>query len=240
MRMTRTAIVALCMLTGGIAAAQPDPLAGEPTAPPTPPVPPMPPMPPKPAPPRAIEAAPEMAKPSERPTAFSLGIGAGYRFPVSLQMPNITSVRLRIPNGVTLEPTLVLATTSHTQDVGTSRTGSSSEFGVGALVRVALVEHGRTDLELLGGLHLDRLSTDPDTSNPNDVKTVSTVELQYGVAVGTWITPHLQVSMSATNGLVTYVNTREEMGIDTVTVTKDSTFGLIFDPTVALMVHFYN
>ena len=35
--------------------------------------------------------------------AFSIGIGLGYRFPTSLQTPNVTSARFRLGSGLTFE-----------------------------------------------------------------------------------------------------------------------------------------
>jgi hypothetical protein len=36
------------------------------------------------------------------------------------------------------------------------------------------------------------------------------------------------------------VRTRQETGATTTTVNKTTTFGLVFDPQVALMIHLYN
>ena len=81
-------------LTASLASAQPAPggppaPAGEPVAAPPPP----PPM-----------NAPAEEADTGRPTELSIAIGVGYAFPTSLQTPNITSVRLRLPSGLTLEP----------------------------------------------------------------------------------------------------------------------------------------
>ncbi len=182
-----------------------------------------------------------MAAPAQRrPEGFALGIGVGYRFPTSLTTPNTSSVRFRFPSGLTLEPTVVFATTSHSEDMGTARTVKNTQLGVGALARFPLVRRGRTDLELLAAVDVDNLSTDPDADQADDVRSVTTASIRYGVAVGAWITPSLQASMSATNGLLTFVKDRQEQGLDTVTITTDTTFGVIFDPTVVFMLHLYN
>jgi hypothetical protein len=186
------------------------------------------------------EPAPAPAPAIRRPEGFSIGIGVGYRFPTSLQTPNTSSVRLRVGSGVTLEPSLVFATTSHTVDMGTPMGGSATEFGAGAVLRLALVQRGRMDLELLGGVDLDNVSVDPDDDNPDDVRSTTTVRLLYGLAVGAWITKNFQASLSATNGLLSYTKLREEQGFDAVTITSDTTIGLIFDPTVTFMLHLYN
>jgi hypothetical protein len=183
---------------------------------------------------------PEAAPAPRRPDGFALGIGVGYRFPTSLTTPNTSSVRFRFASGFTLEPTVVFATTSHSEDMGMARTVKNTELGVGALARFPLIRRGRTDLELLAAVDIDNLSTDPDADQTDDVRSITTSSIRYGVAVGAWITPHLQASMSATNGLLTFVKDRQEQGIDTVTITTDTTFGVIFDPTVVFMLHLYN
>ncbi len=239
--MTMKTILAVCLLAG-TALAQPGD-AQPPVENPAPPIeqPPQPPQPPHPQ-PRVIEQPPPPVEPpaSDRPTGFSLGIGVGYRIPASLQTPNITSVRFRLAGGITIEPTLVFASTSHSTDTGSAQTTTASEAGLGALVRFPVVAHKRTELEILGGVGFDYLGEDPDDLNSDDVTTTTTVSARYGVAVGFWITPHVQASLSATNGLVSFSKKRQEMGLGSVLVTNDTTFGLIFDPTVAFMVHLYN
>jgi hypothetical protein len=70
--------------------------------------------------------------------------------------------------------------------------------------------------------------------------TITTVTATYGFAVGTWINSHWQVSLSAQNPIVTNARREEQMGPGTSTVTTTRTFGLIFQPSVALMVHLYH
>ena len=249
--MKKTILLACLFAAGGTTAfAQPGepPIAPEAPVPPTPPTPPQPPRPPQPPPPPAggstslavEEPAPAPTPALRRPDGFSIGIGVGYRFPTSLQTPNTSSVRLRVGGGVTLEPTVVFATTSHTVDMGTPQGSSATQFGAGAVLRLALVQRGRMDLELIGGVDLDNVSTDPNDDNPDDVRSTTTVRLLYGVAVGAWITKNFQATLSATNGLLSYTKLREEQGFDAVTITSDTTIGLIFDPTVTFMLHLYN
>jgi hypothetical protein len=230
---------------GGTAAAQvppaqPDPLAPQPAPEPQPEPPPTPtPVPPPPVvPPPPPAPEPQPAATGHRPTALSFGIGFGYQFPTSLQTPNLTSVRLRLASGLTFEPRLVLASSSQDVDTGPSVKNEASELGLGALARYPLAGRGRVDLELLGGLDLNRQSTNPD-SDDTDLS-ITTFTAVYGVAVGAWITPHWQVSLSAVNPLISNVRRDEEMGPGTSTVTTTRTVGLIFDPTVALMVHLYH
>ncbi len=245
----RTLIAAACVLAGGTALAQPgsgtEPSVETPSPPPPQPPPSQPPSPPPPPEPlhvRALRpAVVEVAEPApDRPTEFSIGVGVGYRFPTSLQTPNVSSVRFRLPSGFTFEPTLVFATSSHAVDSGTAATQTATELGIGALLRFPLVRHRRTELQLLAAVDLDNLSQDPNDQNTDDVTSITTTTLRYGVAVGAWITPHLEASLSATSGLVGYTKNRQEQGIGSVLITSDTTIGLIFNPTVTLMIHLYN
>ncbi|MBS1120544.1 MAG: hypothetical protein H6Q90_2772 [Deltaproteobacteria bacterium] len=239
---TRTLAVALCVAIGGTAAAQP--LPDQPTQPqpppPPPPQPPAPPQPPQPPPPppRHVDEQPVSAPDTGRPSELAIGIGLGYQLPTSLETPNITSVRFRLPTGLTFEPLVVFAHNSQTTDVGTATTDTQTEIGLGTAVRYPLVAHGHVDLELLGAFTIDSLKSDPE--GDNDVNTVTTSTLQYGFAVTSWINRHWQISLSAANPLIAYTKNRQEQGPMSVVVNTNTTIGLIFDPTVTLMVHLYH
>ncbi len=212
----------------GPAPAPQDPVPAPAPAPvPEPPVVPMPPPAPLPS-----------SEDVHRPSALSVAIGLGYQLPTSLQTPNLTSVRVRLASGLTFEPRLAIANSSQEIDTGSSIENKASELGIGALARFPVVRNGRVDLEILGGLDLNRQRTEPDAPDMN--LSVTTFSAVYGVSVATWITRHWQVSLSALNALVTNTRRDEEMGPLTSTVTTTTTIGLIFDPTVALMVHLYH
>ncbi len=240
---TRTLAVAFCVAIGGTAAAQP--LPDQPAQPEQPP-PPLPPtQPPQPPPPEPRQPPPpprvvEQPAPVDtgRPNDFSIGIGLGYQFPTSLETPNVTSVRFRLRSGLTFEPQVVFANNSRTTDIGMATTDTQTEIGLGTLVRYPLVAHNRVDLELLGSFNIDSLKTDPE--GMDDVTTVTTSTLQYGFAVTSWLSRHWQISMSATNPIVAYTKNRQEQGPMNVVVNTNTTIGLIFDPTVTLMVHLYH
>jgi hypothetical protein len=208
--------------------------APAPTPTPTPPTTPRPPVlpPPPPAPPPAADGS------ELRPTGLSIAIGFGYQLPTSLETPNITSVRFRLPSGLTLEPRIVLASSSREIDTGPSTKDEASELGVGALARFPISRRGRVDLEILGGFNVNQESTRPDNSDED--LTVTTLSAVYGLSVGTWVNRHLQVSLSALNPIVTSSRRDEVEDPATSTVTTNTTIGLIFDPTVALMLHLYH
>lgn len=217
--------------------AEPTPFAGPGEQPPAPPVAPATAPAPAPAPMQPPEPPPSPAADAHRPSGLSIGIGLGYDLPTSLQTPNITSVRVRLASGLTLEPRLTLAKSSVTVDTGPSTTSSASELGIGALARYPLSRRGRVDLELLGGLDVNQQNTTPEGED-QDVS-ITTLTASYGLAVGAWLTPHWQVSISALNPIVTSTRRDEELGPGTSTVTTNTTYGLIFEPNVLFMLHLY-
>ena len=248
-----TPALALIIAASGTASAQqpqpqpqpPPPPVADPQPNPNPDPNPTPVTPPNPTPPNPMPPNPTPMPPmpredaqAYRPTELSLAIGFGYALPTSLQTPNIASVRLRLPSGLTFEPQIVLASSSHDVDTGPSMKDEASEVGVGALGRLPVVKHGRVDLEVLGGLNINQASTKPDVDD-SDV-TITTFSAVYGFAVTTWINRHWQVSLSALNPIITSVKRDEEMGPGTSTVTTDQTVGLIFDPRVTVMLHLYH
>lgn len=217
--------LALSLAPAGIAAAQPAP-AGPPVA--------------EPPPPTAVVTVPQVdASPEDtgRPTGLAFGIGFGYAFPTSLQTPNITSVRVRLSSGLTLEPQLALATSSSSTDNGMTTTDRQTELSVGSLVRYPFTAHRKVDLELVGSAALSNRVLDLDGDNNN--RSTTTIGIGYGVALAYWFTPHWNVSLTATNPLVSYTRIRQEAAT-VVTVNSTTTFGLVFDPQIALMLHLYD
>ena len=146
--------------------------------------------------------------------------------------------RLRLPSGLTFEPQLIFEKTSHTVDTGAATTDDVNEVGLGTLVRYPLKLHGRVDLEIIGAFNVDQVSVKPNAPDQDDTKTRT--ELSYGLAVGAWINKHWQVSLTALNPVLTINKDKQEQGPGTVTVTTDTTYGLVFDPGVLLMVHLYH
>jgi hypothetical protein len=235
--------LALLAAAGGTASAQVPPAPEEPAPPPAPtepapPAPPAPSQPVEPAPPPPLPPPAPPAAPEHRPSELSFAIGLGYQLPASLQTPNITSVRIRLASGIAFEPRLVLAKSTSDVDTGPSVTDDRSDIGIGVIARFPLVRRGRVDLELLGGLNVFQTKESPE-SGDEDVS-YTTFTASYGLAVGTWINRHCQVSLSTMNALVTNTRKDEQMGPGTSTVTTNRTYGLIFHPSVALMIHLYH
>lgn len=222
--------IAFALWPAGPASAQPAPA---PAGPPPPPI-----AEPGPPPPPTAMPAPAPPPDTGRPTELAIAIGVGYSFPTSLQTPNTTSVRLRLATGLTFEPILVLATTSNDIDTGMPVTNKQSELTLGSLVHYPLRVHRRVDLELLGNALISSNTVDP--AGNDNTRSITTFSLGYGLGLAYWITPHWNLSLSATNPLLSYVRTRQEMGAANVTVDKTTTFGLVFEPRVALMIHLYD
>jgi len=241
---TRTLVVAFCVAAAGTAAAQPPPPSDPPTEPPPQPEPPQP-QPPTVPPPTNVppptvvpQPAVEPAADNGRPTELSIGIGIGYQFPTSLETPNVTSVRFRLPAGLTFEPQVVLASTTQTVDTGMAVDNKTTELGLGTAIRYPLMGHGKVDLELLGAFNINNVKQNPP--GDDDETSTTTTSITYGLAVSSWITRHWQISLTAANPVLSFVKVRQEMGVANVLVQSQTTIGAIFDPTVQLMVHLYH
>lgn len=219
--------LALSLAMTGVAVAQPAPPPSGPTmAPETTP------------PPAPVTVTLPEPVDTGRPTGLSFGIGFGYVFPTSLQTPNVTSVRIRLPAGLTFEPQVVFATTSDKVDTGTTATNKQSEITLGSLVRYPLRAHTKIDFEAIGAAAVSNRSIDPEGANNN--RTITTFGVNYGLALAYWFTPHWNLSFTGTNPLFAYTRTKQEMGSGNTTVDSSTTIGLIFDPVVALMLHLYD
>lgn len=186
-------------------------------------------------------AAASTAAPRDpRPTAFSVGIGLGWDLPTDIQLPNATSVRFRIPSGWTLEPAFALQRGESSVDDGVPPPNSltSSRLMASLLLRKTLRTNGKADLDIVGGLALENEGSDPDGED-NSVSTTQ-IGLVYGLAVGYWITPHVQFTMTAINPVVVQTKRVEELGTGIPDIeTTSSSFGLVFDPNVIAMVHLH-
>ena len=185
----------------------------------------------------------ELAEDAERPHDLSFAIGLGYqRAPggsFDLQMPNVASARLRLPSGLTFEPTVTLSNTSLDTNDGTmDQTENITEFGIGSLVRFPVIRRGRFDFEILGELDFDITKDDPP--GDDNTKTTTTFTLGWGIGIGYWISHHWQLSASATNPLVSYTKDSTDTSATTTTSTSTTSYGIVFTPTIAFMIHLYN
>jgi hypothetical protein len=196
-----------------------------------------PPPPPPPAPPPSVH----VAESSEfAPTELAFGIGFGYQFKTNLETPNTVSASVRLPTGMTFEPFVIVRNTSDTtqNQPASSMTTTTTELALGTLVRIPVIKKARTELQVLGTVALDTTKTHPDIPD-SDVRNTS-VGLGWGVGIGFWITHHWQLTFDATNSILSYTSTSTQTGPQTEDKKSTSDFGLIFDPTVTVMIHLYN
>jgi hypothetical protein len=247
-RMNLMMVAVVLVLAPSAVLAQPLPVEGEETEevtpPPDPPPPPPPPVETRVAP--AVEPEPEVtpvvAEPKVlRPEAFSIAIGIGYDIPADLQAPNVSSVRFRLPSGLTFEPRIEFARSASTTDTGippdpeTETTITSTELGV--LVRHPLMSNGKVDFEIAGGASLARNVVNPDMAD-NDTTTTS-FGIFYGIAVGYWFTPQVYLTLTGLNPILSTSSRAEEMGPTITVETSNTGVGLVFDPNVFAMLHLY-
>lgn len=246
----KSLILALTAALGGIASAQPGP-PPQPPPPPmdtttttvTDPAPPDPqPDPPPPPPPAVVQSQPMVTtEPAEsvRPEGLSIAIGAGYGLPTSLETPNRTSLRLRLPSGLTFEPIVTISNTSASTETPTMETNNKeTTFGLAALMRLPIVSRGKVDLEFLGTAGFSNSKENPE--GDYNTRTVNAFQVGYGVAVAYWLSRHWNFTMSITNPILSYDKTKQQTGPDMSTSAGDTTIGLIFVPSVFMMVHLYN
>ena len=226
--------------TSGLAVAQPEPEPGAPPPEPVvpPPEPPQPPRPPAPPPSTAPDAP--VAATTGRPEGMAIGIGLGYVLPTSVETPNTTSVRLRLPSGLTFEPQVTLGNTRVSRDAaGVDEKDTSTELTLSTAVRIPLVRHGKVELELLGSVGLTSRTDNPDGAD-NSTKSTA-IGLGWGVGITYWYSRFWCLSFSAGNPLVSFAKTsREQPAPLAENSTTTTTIGAIFDPTVAIMIHLFN
>jgi len=174
---------------------------------------------------------------SHRPEGMTLGIGLGYDLPSDLQVPDVTSVRLRLGSGLTIEPLFEFSRASATfEQGGVSATATATEMSVAALVRVPFRVHDRVDFTLNGGAGFARTTANPD--GPDNDTTTTSLFLIWGIGLDYWLSPHWGLSMTALNPMVSYTKQVENDPAGDQT-TSGSAFGLVFDPNVLFMLHMY-
>lgn len=164
--------------------------------------------------------------------------------PDNVETPNTVSAVLRLPSGLTFEPRVILQSTSKTTDPGIpnvpSTTDKTSDLQVALLVRYPIVHHGRFELELLGAAGISQHKVNPD--GPDNDTTTNTQSLDWGVGIGYWFSRHWALSVEALNPLLSHTSTESPnglgMGMNQTNTT--TTYGIVFDPTIAFLIHLYH
>jgi hypothetical protein len=174
-----------------------------------------------------------------RPDGMALGLGVGYQLPTSLQTPNITSFRLRLAGGLTLEPAFAVANESETAEAaGMEATNKTTVFSVFAMARLPLISRGRADFEGLARVGFANEKDNPE-GDFNSV-TSNRFGVGWGLAVGYWFSPHWQLTFNVTNDLIDFTSTKTQAGPGMTTKSSTTEIGLIFSPQVFMMLHLYN
>jgi hypothetical protein len=213
-----------------------------PTPEPEPPPPPPPPTETRIAP--AVEPEPEpgppMASPRViRPESNSIAIGLGWDLPADVQAPNVTSVRFRLPSGLTFEPIVQFARGASQVDDGVPPDveTTTTQLELSLFGRLPILQNGRVDFELVGGAGLARTVINPDMADNDTTRTG--IFVGYGLAVGYWFSPHVYLTLTGLNPIFASSTEVEEQGPTTTIETSSSSIGLVFDPNVFVMVHLY-
>lgn len=182
------------------------------------------------------------------PEPVTVGFGVGVVAPSSPLAPNTASARVRVSETVTLSPTLDIAfASSSTSSGGGENAGfqtRDTNLGVGVEVLNALAQRGTTMLQLAVG---GRLGFDTFTEEPNEPDEIQTttrsVNVYYGLGVEHFFggnDPHFSVSAHGLNTLLTVASsTVDDRNTDVITDTNSTLFGVIWDPSVRMMVHIY-
>jgi hypothetical protein len=142
-----------------------------------------------------------------------------------------------LPSGLTLEPTVVLATARSSVEMGGGENETESSEGTFATnLRVPLIGRGKIDLVLIGSAGISYSKQSPDGSD-NDT-TTTTFALAWGLGLDYWPKQSWCLSASATNPLFAFTRTRQEMVPQDVK-TSTLALGAIFDPGVFVMLHMF-
>ena len=91
--------------------------------------------------------------------------------------------------------------------------------------------------EVKAGAVLERKDNPEDDYNTT---TTNTFGVGYGVGIAYWISRHWNFSMSVTNPLVSYSQSKRQIGPNMNAKSSDTTIGLVFSPGVFMMIHLYN
>ena len=187
----------------------------------------------------AEASAQDASSSSGRPAGFSVGIGAGWDIPASIDEFDTTSVRFRLANGLTIEPLVTAAVVEDDSTLGDS-TLEQTTTGVALLVvaRWPLVSRGPVDFLVTGGAALGQLKVNPE-GDENTVKTTS-VAAVYGLSVEYWWGPRWTFSFTASNPI--YLRnkvTTDNVDPDQEREQLDTLFGAVFVPDVVAMIHLF-
>jgi opacity protein-like surface antigen len=186
-------------------------------------------------------AAAEPASPIPDRTTVGIGLGienrqlGGLAGPGVglLSGPNVGSLRIRFPSGLSIEPSVAVARGGAEFSGGGD--ASMTTLSAGAALRFGVARRGPVQLLGVAGVGVSRSSSEQGVGT----STSTSAQVSWGIAIDYWLQQHLALSMSATNPLVSHTGVRDSYGGMEETIYAATTYGLQFDPTIAMMVHLF-
>jgi len=186
-------------------------------------------------------------KKNQRPDPMSVGIGAGLSVPSSPIGIDVGSVRVRLTDQITIEPSITYTSDKTDSKVKVSDNSStssttSSTTGLDALVRYTLADNGPVDFQLLGGLGYGsgKSEVDPDGKDNNTTTEASGGTLDLGIGLETFFKGHYSLSADAlTRMYYSQKSSQTDEAGDTTIDSETSGFALPLDPTIRVMFHVY-
>ena len=164
------------------------------------------------------------------PSTFRVGVGVEM---TSVADPVVASVRLRLGNGIALEPWWQLGRIAEHHKLGSNDSESKRTTQSGGFVgRFPLHSRGKTEFLATLGMALGRTRNISDLSD-NTKETV--FEVEYGLSANYWVSRHWCLGVDVVDSL--YRRTRfalEERG--DITTTSQA---FAWSPTGAVTVHLY-
>jgi hypothetical protein len=192
---------------------------------------------PAPTPPAVVAPLATVAPAPTRPVGVSLGLGLGYRVPADVMAPTESSARIRLENGITLEPRLSISYVDQTVGSSTESTDSTTELGAVLDVRVPVRTRSKVDLVAIVGGGVAQVTE--DRNNGDATRTTSVIELHYGLGVEYWLSSQWVISFTTTNPIVARTSQSEDDELGTPYEETGLGFGAIFAPNVNAMIHLF-
>ena len=212
--------------------------------------------------------SPSVASTGNRPEQpWSIGIGAGWFFPGDILAPNTASVRIMIPQVVTIEPFVSVALRrdaglqsfqSPVPDASTDdeTVDNTITSGLGTDLRFPVLRRGDLDMQFIGQVSAVHTVGLPDVAEGEEAQSNNTfVKGSYGLGIEWFFVKNIALSADALNPLVSWERSSSETKRE-LTFTDDTgaeqtgtavdraensalNVGAIFSPSVRLMFHLY-
>ena len=183
---------------------------------------------------------------SNVPGATAVGFGIGIVAPAGSWAPNTASVRVRVADGVALEPRALvyLGNDREVAVAGDDETVSAVRIGsvnVGLDVRGTVATRDNVELIALGGgsILLQSTTNDPDGDDNNSTTSATRASLVWGLGANWWLHRSFCLSADVRNPLLSLNldRQRSEAVDDAYTGGSNMDISLAFAPSVRVMGH---